>query len=74
MVRWKELKVDSKFKNHNLKNTIYGPRNKGLVNFNAQIENIEKQNEFLKMYKDITVSTLSWQRHQEQSYMAHSCC
>ena len=57
MERWKELKDDPKFENFNLTNTIYVPRNKGLVKFSARIENIGKQNEFLKMYKDVTVLT-----------------
>ena len=55
MEQWKTLQTNPKFKNFNLKNTIYVPRNKGLVNFNARIDNIAKQNEFLRNYKDVTV-------------------
>ena len=55
MERWKILKNDEKFKNFNLKDTVYVPRNRGLVNFNARIENIAKQNEFLRNYRDVTV-------------------
>ena len=55
MERWKTLQTDPKFKDFNLKNTVYVPRNKGLVNFNARIENIAKQNEFLRNYRDVTV-------------------
>ena len=57
MERWKTLKTDPKFNNYNLKNTLYVPRDKGLVKFNARIENIGKQNEFLRTYKDVTVLT-----------------
>ena len=55
MERWKILKTEKKFKNFNLKDTVYVPRNRGLVNFNARIENIAKQNEFLRNYRDVTV-------------------
>ena len=55
MEKWKSLKSDPKYDNYNLRNTIYVPRDRGLVNFNARIENIGKQNEFLRNYKDVTV-------------------
>ena len=55
MEKWSTLKTNPKFKNYNLKETIYVPRNRGLVNFNARIDNIAKQNEFLRDYKDVTV-------------------
>ena len=57
MERWSSLKTEKKYENSNLKNTVYVPRNNGLVKFNARIENIGKQNEFLRMYKDVTVLT-----------------
>ena len=57
MERWNVLKTDKKFENYNLKNTIYVPRHRGLVNFDARIANIGKQNEFLRTYKDVTVLT-----------------
>ena len=55
MEKWKLLTTDPKYDNYNLKNTIYVPRNRGLVNFNSRIENIGKQNEFLRNYRDVTV-------------------
>ena len=55
MERWKLLQTDKKFINYNLKNTVYVPRHRGLVDFNSRIENIGKQNEFLRTYKDVTV-------------------
>ena len=55
MERWKSLKIEPKFINFNLKNTVYIPKNRGLINFDARIENIGKQNEFLRTYKDVTV-------------------
>ena len=55
MEKWHELQTNPKFKNYNLKNTIYVPRNRGIVNFDSRIENIRKQNEFLRNYKDVTV-------------------
>ena len=57
MEKWKLLKSEKKYENSNLKDTVYVPRNNGLVKFNARIENIGKQNEFLRMYKDVTVLT-----------------
>ena len=57
MEKWQELQTNPKFKNYNLKNTIYVPRNRGIVNFDARVENIGKQNEFLRNYKDVTVLT-----------------
>ena len=57
MERWKLLKTEKKFANYNLRNTVYVPRHRGLVNFDARIANIGKQNEFLRTYKDITVLT-----------------
>ena len=57
MERWVALKTDKKFENYNVKNTIFVPRNNGLVKFSARIENIGKQNEFLRTYKDVTVLT-----------------
>ena len=57
MERWKYLKTDQKFDNFNIKNTLYVPRNNNLVKFNDRIENIGKQNEFLRTYKDVTVLT-----------------
>ena len=57
MERWKVLKTDKKFENYNIKNTTYVPRHRGLVNFDSRIENIGKQNEFLRTYKDVTVLT-----------------
>ena len=57
MERWKCLKTDKKFENFNLKNTLYVPQNNNLVKFNDRIENIGKQNEFLRTYKDVTVLT-----------------
>ena len=57
MEKWKLLKTDPKYENYNIKNTVYVPRNRGLVNFDARIENIGKQNEFLRMYRDVTVLT-----------------
>ena len=55
MEKWQDLQTNPKFKNYNLKNTIYVPRNRGIVNFDARVENIGKQNEFLRNYKDVTV-------------------
>ena len=55
MERWTRLKSDEKFENYNIKNTVYVPRHKGIVNFDARIANIGKQNEFLRTYKDVTV-------------------
>ena len=55
MERWPKLKSDEKFENYNIKNTVYVPRNKGIVNFDARITNIGKQNEFLRNYRDVTV-------------------
>ena len=57
MERWRELKTGKKFEHFNLKSTVFVPRNNGLVKYNARIENIGKQNEFLKNYKDVTVLT-----------------
>ena len=55
MERWKHLKTDKKFEKNNLKDTIYAPRNRGLVDFNTRIDNNAKHNEFLRVYKDVTV-------------------
>ena len=55
MEKWKLLQTDPKFENYNLKNTLYVPRHRGLVNFDARIENIGKQNEYLRTYRDVTV-------------------
>ena len=55
MEKWNDLQTNPKFENYNLKNTIYVPRNRGIVNFDARVENIGKQNEFLRNYKDVTV-------------------
>ena len=55
MERWKLLKTDPKYENYNIKNTVYVPRNRGLVNFDARIENIGKHNEYLRTYRDVTV-------------------
>ena len=55
MEKWKLLQSDPKYDNYNIKNTVYVPRNRGLVNFDARIENIGKQNEYLRTYKDVTV-------------------
>ena len=55
MEKWKLLKTDPKYSNYNLKETIFVPRNNGLVKFNARIENIGKQNEYLRTYRDVTV-------------------
>ena len=55
MEKWSDLQTNTKFENYNLKNTIYVPRNRGIVNFDARVENIGKQNEFLRNYKDVTV-------------------
>ena len=55
MEKWKLLQTDKKYENYNLKNTVYVPRHRGLVNFDARIENIGKQNEFLRTYRDVTV-------------------
>ena len=57
MERWSLLQTDPKFENYNIKNTVYVPRNRGLVNFDSRIENIAKQNEFLRNYRDVTVLT-----------------
>ena len=57
MERWKSLQSEEKYERFNLKNTIYVPRNNELVNFSSRIENIGKQNEFLRTYKDVTVLT-----------------
>ena len=55
MEKWDTLQTDPRFKNFNLKNIVFVPRNKTLVPFNARIENIAKQNEFLRNYQDVTV-------------------
>ena len=55
MEKWHLLQTDPKYENYNLKNTVYVPRHKGLVNFDARIENIGKQNEYLRTYRDVTV-------------------
>ena len=55
MERWKLLQTETKYKNYNLKDTVYVPRNRGLVNFDARIDNIARQNEFLRTYRDVTV-------------------
>ena len=57
MERWSLLQTDPKFVNYNIKNTVYVPRNRGLVNFDSRIENIAKQNKFLRNYRDVTVLT-----------------
>ena len=57
MERWKLLKSEKKFANYNLQNTVYVPRHRGLVNCDARIANIGKQNKFLCTYKDVTVLT-----------------
>ena len=57
MERWPLLQTESKYENYNLKNTVYVPRHRGLVNFDARIENIGKQNEYLRTYRDVTVLT-----------------
>ena len=55
MERWEQLNNDEKFKHFNLRNTVFVPRDRTLVPFNARIENIAKQNEFLRNYQDVTV-------------------
>ena len=55
MEKWEHLQNDDKFKHFNLKNTVFVPRDKTLVPFNARIDNIAKQNEFLRNYQDVTV-------------------
>ena len=55
MEKWKLLQTDPKFENYNIKNTVYVPRHRGLVNFDSRIENIGKQNEYLRTYRDVTV-------------------
>ena len=55
MKKWPLLKTEKKYENYNLRNTVYVPRHRGLVDFNARIENIGRQNEFLRTYKDVTV-------------------
>ena len=55
MEKWILLKTDPKYSNYNIKDTIYVPRNNGLVKFNARIENIGKQNKYLRTYRDVTV-------------------
>ena len=55
MEKWDNLHTDKRYKNFNLRNTVFVPRNKSLVPFNARIDNIAKQNEFLRNYQDVTV-------------------
>ena len=55
MEKWELLEKDGKFSNFNLRNIKFVPRNKTLVPFNARIETIGKQNEFLRNYQDVTV-------------------
>ena len=55
MEKWELLESDEKFKNFNLRNIKFVPRNKTLVPFSARIETIGKQNEFLRNYQDVTV-------------------
>ena len=57
MERWEKLKTDPKYEDFNIRNTVYVPRNNGIVNFDARIANIGKQNDFLHNYKDVTVLT-----------------
>ena len=55
MEKWEELGKDPKYESFNLKNLLYVPNNKTLVPFDARINNIAKQNEFLRNYQDVTV-------------------
>ena len=55
MEKWEDLQHDAKYRTFNLKNILFVPNNKTLVPFNARINNIAKQNEFLRNYQDVTV-------------------
>ena len=55
MEKWESLQNDEKYKSYNLRNLLFVPNNKTLVPFNARINNIAKQNEFLRNYQDVTV-------------------
>ena len=55
MEKWEDLGKDPKYGTFNLKNLLYIPNNKTLVPFDARINNIAKQNEFLRNYQDVTV-------------------
>ena len=55
MEKWDSLETDTSTKTFNLRNMVFVPKDRDLVPFNARIQNMVNHNEFLKMYREITV-------------------
>ena len=68
MEKWERLQTDDKYSTFNLKNLLFVPNNKTLVPFNARINNIAKQNEFLRNYQDVTVIRNCYNMNDDFTY------
>ena len=55
MEKWEEMENNEDGRMYNLRNMVFIPKDRDLVPFNARISNMAKQNEFLKMYREIMV-------------------
>jgi hypothetical protein len=55
MEKWDDLEKSEDERLYNIKNMVFIPKDRDLVPFNARIQNMAKQNEFLKTYREITV-------------------
>ena len=55
MEKWDEMETKNNERTYNLRQMVFIPKDRDLVQFNARIANMAKQNEFLKKYREITV-------------------
>ena len=55
MEKWESLDKKTTTKTFNLRNMVFVPKDRDLVPFDARIQNMANQNEFLKTYREITV-------------------
>ena len=55
MEKWDDMDKNNNDRTYNLRQMVFIPKDRDLVQFNARISNMAKQNEFLKKYREITV-------------------
>lgn len=55
MEKWDNVERDKNEGTYNLRQLVFVPKDRDLVNFDARIANMAKQNEFLSKYREITV-------------------
>ena len=55
MEKWESMEETDNERTYNLRQMVFVPKDRDLVQFDARIANMAKQNEFLKMYREITV-------------------